>query len=254
MKKKNINSLEALVMDYKGLAKGVIDYKKYAYFTVTHHSTAIEGNTLTESQVINLLEYGKPASNKPFVENQMVHDHYKAILFVMELAQNKTPLTPKIIQQIGEKVTYGTGGFVNSLMGTYDISKGEFRLGSVRAGTRSFPDYKEVPKLVDDLCKQVNEAIRETKTFEQKCELAYKIHFDFVSIHPFGDGNGRTSRLLMNYIQAYFNLPLSIVFKQDRIKYINALEATRNQDSMSLFYDFINKQYEKFLKSEIKRF
>ncbi len=124
----------------------------------------------------------------------------------------------------------------------------------MRAGTRSFPDYKKVPKIIDDLCQQVNESIKETKTFEQKCELAYKLHFDFVSIHPFGDGNGRTSRLLMNYIQEYFNLPLSIVFKQDEIKYINALEAARNQDSMKPFNDFMNKQYEKFLKSEIKKF
>ena len=247
-----MSELEDLVIQYKNILKQV-DYKKYTYFAVTYHSTAIEGSTLTESQVINLLEYGKPAANKPFQENQMVHDHYKALLFVMDLAKEKIPLSTKIVQQIGSKVTHGTGGFVNSIMGSYNISEGEFRLGSVRAGTRSFPDCKKVPRLVENLCEAMNLLINEAKTFEQKCELAFKIHFDFVSIHPFGDGNGRASRLLMNYIQAYFDLPVSIVYKQDRIKYINALESSRHQESMKPFNDFMNNQYEKFLNSEIKK-
>jgi len=80
----------------------------------------------------------------------------------------------------------------------------------------------------------------------------FKVHFDFVSIHPFGDGNGRASRLLMNFVQCYFGLPLSIVFKQDRIKYINALEDARSKENLKPFYDFMNKQYAKFLNAEIK--
>lgn len=248
-----MSKLEALVEEYRQLTKGIVDYKKYAYFAATHHSTAIEGSTLTESQVINLLEYGMPAANKPFEENQMVYDHYQAILYVMELADTKATITPQIIKSIGAKVKYSTGGFVNTVMGTFDTAQGDFRLSSVRAGTRTFPDYKKVPLLIQNLCDQLNSEIMEAKTFDSQCELAYKMHFEFVSIHPFGDGNGRTSRLLMNYVQAYFDLPLSIVFKQDRIKYINALESARNLDSLKPFCDFMSKQYEKFIKSEIKK-
>jgi Fic family protein len=105
--------------------------------------------------------------------------------------------------------------------------------------------------MVKQLCEKTNIEIEKVKTFEEKCNLAFKVHFNFVSIHPFGDGNGRTSRLLMNYIQSRFNLPLSIVFKQDRIKYVYALESARNKEDISVFYLFMYEQYRKFLKAEI---
>ena len=57
----------------------------------------------------------------------------------------------------------------------------------------------------------------------------------------------------MNYIQARFNLPLSIVFKQDRIKYVEVLESTRNKEDITIFYQFMYGQYRKFLKSEIEQ-
>ena len=244
--------IQELVKRHNELSKGSVDYEKYALFAATHHSTAIEGSTLTESQVINLLEYGKPAANKPFEHNQMVYDHHKALLFVVELARKKTVLSPLIVREIGAKVMYSTGGFVNTVFGQYNIAAGDFRLSSVRAGTRTFPDAQKVAMLVEAFCQQTNYDLREAKTFEEKCELAFKVHFDFVSIHPFGDGNGRTSRLLMNFVQSYFGLPLSIVFKQDRIKYINSLEDARNKENLKPFYDFMNKQYAKFLSTEIE--
>jgi hypothetical protein len=56
----------------------------------------------------------------------------------------------------------------------------------------------------------------------------------------------------MNYILAYFELPMSIVFKQDRIKYIDASEAARNKEDRTIFFKFMFTQYEKFIKKEIK--
>ncbi|TAH17817.1 MAG: Fic family protein [Cytophagales bacterium] len=249
-----IIDIEKLVHTYSHLSKGVVDFKKYTYYALTHHSTSIEGSTLTESQVINLLEYGKTATNKPYEHHQMVSDHYLALQYVVAEAQKKSLLNVIFIKEIGAQVMKNTGGFVNTVIGVYDISKGDFRLGSVRAGTRTFPDYAKVPMLIANLCKQVNDFLQSKNeiTFAQKCELAFQVHFDFVSIHPFGDGNGRTARLLMNYIQAFFGLPLSIVYKQDRIKYINALEQSRNHEEMSYFYNFMYLQYAKFLKENIK--
>jgi len=249
-----IQEIEKLAKEYQKRAKGFVDYKKYSYYAITHHSTTIEGSTLTESQVINLLEFGKPAANKPFEHHQMVFDHYKALLFTIKTAQDKQNLSIELIQQIASEVMKNTGGFVNTINGQYDISKGEFRLSGVRAGTRRFPEYKKVPDLVSKLCREYNSKLKTSDTFQKKCELSFKIHFDFVSIHPFGDGNGRTSRLLMNYIQTYFNLPLSVVYKENRIKYVNALESARNKEDMKPFYDFMFSQYAKFLKKEIEEF
>jgi Fic family protein len=252
MKAMNTEKIEALVSGFQLSSKGMIDFGKYSYYAITHHSTSIEGSTLTESQVVNLLEYGKPATNKPFEHHLMVLDHFHALQFVVGEADKKRKLSPEFIQEISALVMKNTGGVVNTVLGNYNIAGGEFRRGTVRAGTRTFPDYKKVPDLVTQLCVEINAKLKMIRTFEEKCNLAFHVHFQLVSIHPFGDGNGRTSRLLMNFVQAWFGLPLSIVFQQDRIRYINALEASRTKESEKPFLDFMYSQYSKFLKKEIK--
>ncbi len=247
----NIEKIESLVTDFQLCSKGMIDFGKYSYYAITHHSTSIEGSTLTESQVVNLLEYGKPATNKPFDHHLMVVDHFHALQFVVEEAEKKQNMSPEFIREMNAFVMKNTGGVINTVLGNYNIARGEFRLGTVRAGTRTFPDYKKVPELVSQLCTEANEKLKTVHTFEEKCNLAFQVHFKLVSIHPFGDGNGRTSRLLMNFIQAFFGLPLSIVFQQDRIRYINALEASRKKESEKPFFDFMYSQYSKLLKKEI---
>ena len=251
MKLMDTTKIEALVAEFQLRSKGMIDFGKYSYYAITHHSTSIEGSTLTESQVVNLLEYGKPATNKPFDHHLMVVDHFHALQFVVGEAEKKRKLSPEFIQEISALVMKNTGGVVNTALGNYNIAAGEFRLGTVRAGTRTFPDYKKVPLLVAQLCTETNEKLKTIQTFEEKCNLEFQVHFQLVSIHPFGDGNGRTSRLLMNFIQAWFGLPLSVVFLQDRIRYINAIETARVKESEKPFLDFMYSQYSKFLKKEM---
>lgn len=64
-------------------------------------------------------------------------------------------------------------------------------------------------------------------------------------------GNGRTSRLLMNFIQAYHRLPLAIVFKEDKADYYEALQETRKQEDMQVFYNFMFGQYRKHLQQVV---
>lgn len=248
----NIKHIEVLANQYKKITRGVVDVRKYTWYSITHHSTSMEGSTLSESQVINLLEYGKTAAQKPYNHHLMVSDYFRAMTFAIKQNDN-AKITPSFIKELSSYVMQNTGGLVNAMAGTYDISKGDFRKSTVRAGTRIFPDYNKVPGMVQYLCDYLNQKIPEVKTFEEKCNLAFEAHFRLVSIHPFGDGNGRVSRILMNYIQAKFNLPLSIVFKNDKIRYINALEAARKQDDLKPYFNFMYSQYSKHLKREIKR-
>ncbi|MDQ3535996.1 MAG: Fic family protein, partial [Bacteroidota bacterium] len=83
---------------------------------------------------------------------------------------------------------------------------------------------------------------------------SFTAHFHLVTIHPFYDGNGRTSRLLMNYIQKVCDLPLSIVYKEDKADYFTALHESRKQDNINVFKEFMYSQYEKFLKEEINKY
>jgi Fic family protein len=246
------DKLETLVNKYRLAMQGQVDLQKFTYYAFSYHSTAIEGSTLTEGQVYNLLDLDMPAKNKPFMEQQMVVDHQKALIFTLNEAKKRTPLTETLIRQIGAWVVKNTGSTYNTASGTFDSTRGEYRLLNVFAGARRFPDSAKVPALMKTLVNEINDKIDKAQTFTQKCELAFELHYRFVSIHPFADGNGRTSRLLMNYILAIFELPVFYVFKSSRISYIQALEKARTTGNITAFYDFMYKQYQKFLEKNLK--
>ena len=236
------------------MMQGQVDLERLTCFAITYHSTAIEGSTLTEGQVYNLLDLDIPAKNKPFSEQQMVIDHQKALVFTLSKANEKAPLTEALIKEIGALVVKNTGASYNTALGSFDSTRGDYRLLNVFAGARRFPDSSKVPTLMKTLVNEVNEKLKKAETFSQKCELAFELHFRFVSIHPFADGNGRVSRLLMNYLLELFDLPIFYVFKSNRISYIQALEKARNTDNIAVFYNFMYRQYEKFLKKEMAMF
>ncbi len=245
--------IEDLSKQYYKLSSNNIDHEKYTAYALTHHSTVIEGCTLTESQMINLLEFGKTTSSKPYEHHFMVSDLYKAFLFMNYYSRSNEQVNLNFIQELGGLVVKNKGGLVSTIGGNFDISKGEFRLCAVHAGSRFFPDYKKIPKLITDFIKETNSELQKVKTFREKMELAFKIHFDFLSIHPFGDGNGRTARLLTNYIQNHFEIPYTIVLKEDRLKYYKALEKAREEENLQPFYDFMFSQHLKLIKREIKK-
>lgn len=250
------SKIQQLAKEYQKIAKGVINYERYTWYAISHHSTAIEGSTLTVKQSIDLLEFGKTAANKPLQDHLMLMDYFNALKYTLGVANETKPvifISVNLLKTIASKVKLNTGEIVNSALGTFDTAKGDFRLCSVRAGSRLFPECRKVPDLVKKLCNSLTIDMVKAKTFEEKCNLSFRAHFELVSIHPFGDGNGRTSRLLMNFIQAHFNLPLGIVYKQDRLKYIEALESARRNEDITPFLKFMYSQYAKFLKEEITR-
>lgn len=248
----DINKIEKLVANYNEATRGQVDLKKHTYYAITWHSTAIEGSTLTEGQVYNLLDQDIPAKNKPFTEQQMVIDHQKALVYTLDAAKRKQPLTEPFIHTIGSMALKNTGSVYNTVQGTFDSTKGEYRLLNVFAGARRFPDSTKVPALMKSFVVDTNKLFTEAKTFKEKCEAAFYAHYQFVNIHPFADGNGRTGRLLMNCILASFDLPVFYIFKSSRISYIQALEKACITDNIAVFYDFIYRQYQKFLEKEIR--
>jgi len=240
-----------LVKQYNHLYANEPDLKKYSEYSITYHSTAIEGSTLTENEVIELLDIGKPAKKREFLHNLMVFDHHKALLHIVEAAKRKEKITEKHIQNISAMVMKNTGSQYNTAVGSFDAGKGEYRLVGVHAGKRTFPDYRKVPALMKELIKYI-ESERAKKNIDV-LQLAFEAHFRFVSIHPFADGNGRVARLLMNYILSYYDLPMLIVSKSDRLKYIDTLYNAQENGNMTPFYDFMIQQYIKFIRFEIGR-
>ena len=238
---------------YVGLSKGYIDYGRLNNYLITHHSTAIEGSTLTHSEVILLFENGITPAGKPFLHLLMEKDHLDALKYVLEIAEKKQKLSVETVQHISSLVMKNTGASYNMMGGAFDASKGEFRKGGVHVGTRSFARYKKVPGLVKDLVDYINTEIDHAEEFITNYTLAFDIHFQMVSIHPFADGNGRLSRLLMNYVQHYHKHPITPVLSEDKALYFEALEQTRQQQNPDVFRKFLFDQSLKYFKEEIKR-
>ena len=142
--------------------------------------------------------------------------------------------------------------FFSCIAGEFDSSKGEYRKLSIIAGNRTFISYDKIPLYVNKLIDCINKEINKVNNPIDIYKLSFDAHFQFVSIHPYADGNGRMSRLLMNYVQYYKKVPLSVIYKQDKSAYFNALEKTRKNEDINIFYDFMFKQTLKHLKAQIK--
>ncbi|MBW6480592.1 MAG: Fic family protein [Bacteroidales bacterium] len=230
-----------------------INWEKYNLYSIVHHSTSIEGASLTEIETQLLLDEGITAKGKPLLHHQMQKDHYNALLFVLDSAREKVPFAPDFLKQIAARVMKNTGSIHNTTMGSFDTSKGDFRLLNVYAGETRFVDFSEVPELVEQFCSELNAATSQRLTKEEALILSFDAHFNLVSIHPFEDGNGRVSRLVMNYIQFYHSLPLCNVFKEDKAEYIKALVDTRESNDIEIFRSFMLSQYKKMLDAEISK-
>ncbi len=249
------SQLEILTKKY--LASGIVQTVNYAEFNriaITHHSTAIEGSTLSLTETQLLITQDITAKGKPMSDHLMVTDHYAALLYVLDEAKRKMPITPEFLKQINAFVNKNTGQIRNTALGVCDDTKGDFRLGNVSAGDTYFVNYDKVVPMVDDLCKQLQQRISEVKELDDIYNLSFDAHFYLVSIHPWFDGNGRSSRLLMNYIQAYFNLPLSMVLTEDKADYIEALKESRKVETTEPIRNFMTQQYIKTLEDELEKF
>ena len=183
----------------------------------------------------------------------MVKDHYEALQYVLKAAKDQHLFNPKFIQTIASLVMKNTGSVVKTILGDFDVSKGDFRKTNVVAGSERFVNYDKVVPMIKQLCKLLDSKINKLSTRQEILTLAFDAHFDLVSVHPFGDGNGRCSRLVMNYIEAYHNEVLTIVFKEDKAEYIKALMETRDKADLSIFRTFMCHQHIKLLKSEIDK-
>ncbi len=248
------NEYEIIKKQYLELnLHNVIDYEKFCIISIVWHSTKIEGCSLTETDTKILLEKDITAAGKPLTDHLMIKDHFSAFQFIKEQAIVKRKFSTDFIREIGALVMKNTGGFTKTILGDFDVSKGDFRLAQVYVDKKYFPDYQKVPKLINELCNNVNDRLDRIADFEV-IKLAADVHYNFVNIHPFGDGNGRTARLLMNYIQLFNNQPLIKIFTEDRIEYINALNETEAKNDSNIFRNFIIKQHIKFLKTEIEKY
>ncbi len=115
-------------------------------------------------------------------------------------------------------------------------------------------NYLKVPAKVDELCAILQEKQKTVGAFREQYELSFNAHLNLVTIHPWVDGNGRTVRLLMNYIQFCYHLFPTKIFKEDREEYILSLHQCQDEEPTQPFLSFMAGQLKKSLSLEIERF
>jgi len=234
--------------------QNVLDYEKFCMISIVYHSTKIEGCSLTETDTKVLLDKDITAKGKPLKDHLMVKDHYAAFLWMQEQAKNKRKFSIEFLQDACAVLMKNTGQMVNTATGSFDTSNGELRLAPVYVDKKYFPDFRKVPGLLQQLCDNVNQRIDAVSDENEILKLAADIHYNLVNIHPFGDGNGRLSRLFMNYVLMYHHQPFVKIFTEDRAEYIDALNDTEEKQNPEIFRNFIAQQQLKFFKIEIEKF
>ena len=251
------DQLIALLEQYKKLGiDSQIDYEKFYLYSIITHSTAIEGSTVTEIENQLLFDEGISAKGKTSAEQMMNLDLKRAYEESIRLAKLHTPITVDVLKNLSRLVMLNTGSTYKTALGEFSSANGDLRLVNVTAGVggRSYMSYQKVPLGLQEFCDWLNEMRSHPMSTAERYDFSFEAHYRLVTIHPWADGNGRMARLIMNHIQFEFGLIPSKVLKEDKGDYINALIATREDEDLAHFTDFMAEEMTKTLSADIESF
>lgn len=194
----------------------------------TYHSNAIEGNTLTLRETKVVLE-GITIGGKTVREHLEAMNHREAIFLLEELVQRNGPITEWDIRGLHQII----------LKSIEPENAGRYRTVNVRiAGAEHLPpDQLRVPELMEQFATWWQTAAPALHPVER----AARVHADFVKIHPFTDGNGRTSRLLMNLELMKAGYPAAVLPVERRLSYYEALDTAHCQGDYEPFVRLIGE-------------
>jgi len=202
----------------------------------TYDSNAIEGSSLTVKETGNVLFENISPKNKPLKHVLEARNHKEAFDFTMSLKQKN--LSQKLICKIQKKVVEKT------LPEHLQKFEGNLRGVNVRVGNHVAPPFYTVPRKLGALIKWYNQ---NHDKYNPVVVTAY-FHSEFENIHPFVDGNGRTGRLLMNFMLKKQGYPPLTIFFKYRQEYYESLEKARKQKNLKPLLKIIKKSYQDLLK------
>ncbi len=211
------NSFQQEWNDYPESMKEKI--KEQIATAFTYNTNAIEGSKITLSETMDLVEH-KIAPNKPLSDVKETEAHARVFL---EMLEKKEDFNARLILKWHKELFQDTKP---------DIA-GKFREYRVSVGDYIAPDWQDVVLLIHAMIKFYNESQN-----TQPVELAARMHYQFEKIHPFGDGNGRVGRLVINYILWHNSYPMLIIEYKKRKSYYKALEKSEND-----FFNYLARRY-----------
>lgn len=234
-----------------------LDYEKFYLYSIITHSTAIEGSTVTEIENQLLFDEGISA-NKPMAEQLMNLDLKAAYEQSFVYAKAHTDFSIELLCKLASLVMKNTGSAYKNIAGEFSSAKGDLRLLNVSAGRggKSYLAWQKVPDRLQAFCNWLNKERNNInkKDIQKIYELSFEAHYRIVSIHPWADGNGRMSRLVMNMIQYEAGCIPSIVKKEKRAEYIQSLAQSQEKDDSKDFIDFMMNHHVDNLQKQIDEY
>ena len=234
-----------------------IDYAKFYLYSIITHSTAIEGSTVTEVENRLLFDEGIGAQ-KPLIEQMMNLDLKTAYEQSIVYAREHTDYSVELLCGLSALVMKNTGSEYNTMLGNFSAAKGELRLLNVSAGIggRSYLSYQKIPSRLQEFCQWLNKERKSLNIsdIEAIYDLSFEAHYRLVNIHPWADGNGRMSRLVMNMIQYEYAVVPSIVKKEKRKQYISSLEQSEEAEDSKKFKTFMLQHHCDNLLKQIEEY
>lgn len=224
-------SIHKLIEQYKNCVgmipeESIKSYRQDFFVTYTYHSTTMEGNTLTLLEQKAVLEDNTAIGGKDLREIFEVYNHKKAFGFLEQCLSEQQPLSERIVKELHAILTE------NIMVG------GVYRNYPVRISGASFAPATGNQMLYD--LKNFY-ADMEWKSKENALEYAAWIHAEFVKIHPFGDGNGRTARMLLNYQLMQSGLLPVKIRKEQRLRYYEGLDQYAAKGELESFAEFVSQ-------------
>ena len=259
MKQQDKETLIKLLNQYRDLGiSEQIDFQKFYIYSIIAHSTAIEGSTVTEVEAQLLFDEGITSSKRTIQEQMMNLDLKAAYEYGMKWIQRHEPITVDWLISLAAKVMNHTGSEYNTMIGSFSAARGELRKLNVSAGLGgpSYMSYQKVPSRLAAFCEELNKR-RISVDKSDPCalyHLSFWAHYELVTIHPWADGNGRTSRLLMNLLQWEFGVLPTKVLKEDKAEYIQALIDTRESEDINVFLDCMARHHCQHLQADIDQY
>ena len=187
------------------------EYMEDMLVRMAHHSTAIEGNTLTQAETISILIHNFIPRDMSEREYYEVKNYRKAFNTLLE-ADRK--ITTELIKKYNKYIMEN----LHDLNGKFKTTQ-NLILGAEFEPTKPYL----VPFEIEDWCNNLSYRLDNAKTNEEKVEIIMDQHIKFEKIHPFNDGNGRTGRLLIIHSCLKEDLEPIIIPKEENGKYINLL-------------------------------
>jgi Fic family protein len=178
-------------------------------YDFTYDSNKIEGSSLTKKETYKLLRFKLTPTNKPEWDMVEAKNHHEVFL---DMIRSKADISGKNVLGWHYRIFKSTKPQFAGLIRRERIT--------VTGSKSAFPH----PNFVSPLLKQFFKWYDKARKTQNPVELAGLVHFRFVSIHPFGDGNGRISRLMMNNVLNQHGYPMLNIKFSDRSHYYSALE------------------------------